>query len=368
MNKYLKIALIIFLIILSVIILSPPIALLLPEKLASRTYNRFLYHVIVDRETADCKNEECGVLSLFQYVVDHQFLQGVPYKCKPVESLIYSEAWCDFQARTLNALLAVAGIRSRYAMLLDKDGNSPHTLNEVFLNGKWCIFDTAFNLIPNDASGNRLSLRDLSDNPDLIEYTKKLIALKTYDNAGYNSYIGFCHQVFPIPSEPRRSIPLIYQDHIFDYVVDTYFRLFKYKFFNIYQDLYLNLKKSKLIPEDFRLFYRARNYHLSYRWNLADKLYNIILKKYPEAKFKQDTIFFLGMLYFDKKDFSRAIGFLKLALSSKWKDAAYYYLGRSYEYIGNREAALEAYSNLDMHKLSTQILEELNTRGFKRRY
>lgn len=364
MNKYLKITLIIFLLILSVILLSPVISLLLPEKLASRTYNRFLYHVIVDRETANCKSEECKVSALFQYVVDHEFLQGVPYKCKPVESLIYGEAWCDFQARTLNTLLAIAGIKSRYAMLLDKEGSSPHTLNEVFLNGKWCIFDTAFNLIPHDASGKRLSLEDLSGNPDLIQDTKKLIALKIYDNAGYNSYIGFCHQVFPMPSEPRRSTPLMYQDHIFDYVVDIYFGLFKYRFFNIYQDLYLSVKKNRLVPKDFRLFYRARNYHLAYRRDLARKLYNIILKKYPESKFKQDTNFFLGMLYFEEKRFPEAIVLFRLISS----DPDYYYLGKSYEFMGNTEAALETYSNLDMHKLPTQIIEQLNTRGLKRRY
>lgn len=347
-----------------ILLFSPFISLILPRKFAQRSYYRLLYNAIVDKETAGCPDNKAKVLKLFWYVVNHEFLQGVPYKCKPAESLIYAEAYCDFQARTLNALLGVAGIPSRYAMLLDKDGISPHTLNEVFLDKKWSVFDPAMNIIFADGSGNNISLDEMSADPGLIYNNRKLAALKKYGQEEYNSFAECYPRLFPLPQEPRRSTPCIYQAHIFDYLVDAYFKIFKYNFFNSYQDLYLKFYLKSPLPEDLKLFYAARNYHLGYRFAEALKCYQRLLKERPATQYTQDALFFCAMLYFETGDLTEAVNFFRLIVDKypqKWQDAAYYYLGRAYRLIGDKERSLDAYRRVAVYKLSAEILEELDS-------
>ena len=223
------------------------------------------------------------------------------------------------------------------------------------------------NNIYKDDLGNKLSLEQLSNNPSLIYNQKKFTALKAYDKKTYDYWMAWYSKMFPMPFSPKRSIPVIYQRHIFDYIIDGYFKIFKYSFFNFYQDLYLNFKKNYSRQPDFKLFFIARNYHLAYRIELAIKYYNLLLKEYPQSKYTEDVIFFSGKLYFKMKHFYKAVEFFKLILdkySGKWKDASYYYLGMAYGLMGNKKASLTAYSNSTVYKLSTQTLQELIRYGF----
>lgn len=369
MNKYLKTIVGIFVIIILILLLSPFISLLLPEKFTNRTYYRLLYHVIVEEETGGCQNNEEKVIKLFQYVVNHEFLQGVPYKCKPAESLIYAEAYCDFQARTLNALLGVDGILSRYANLMDKDRIARHTLNEVFLDNKWAVLDTSTNIIFRDTKGNKLSLQEMSEETSFIYNQEKIIILKEYDKTVYDHFLNWHSRMFPMPVEPGRSTPIMLQSHVFDYIADIYFKILKYNFFNPYQDFYLKFKKKYSGKKDFRLFFMARNYHLAYRKDLALKYYNLLLERYPQSSYVEDATFFCGILYFDMQNFQKSIELFKLIIdkySIKWRSAAYYYLGRAHNLIGDKEASLEAYDNTDRYKLSEQILKDLNNRRLQK--
>lgn len=367
LRKLLKSLLAIFAVCFLGLVFSPLVSLVLPEKLTNRTYYRLLYKVIADKETTGCKNEEEKTLKIFHYVVDHTFLQGVPQKAKPAESLIYGEAYCDYQARVLNALLGAAGINGRYIVLFDKTGISPHTSAEVFLAGKWRVFDSSLNIIFQDKAGNRLSLEELSANPDLIFEQKKLIAWKDYAPEDYETKSSGLKSMFPLVSQPLRSIPVNSQAHILDRIADLYFRLFKYPFFDFYQNVYLTLKKP-FAPEDFRLFFKARNYHLAYRYSLALKHYDSLIAKYPESKYTEDAVFFRGILYFDHQEYSKAIEALNLftdkdsKFSSKWKNAAYFYLGRIHEQEGRHEESLNVYQHADVLKLSAEVMEEINQR------
>lgn len=363
MNKFFKISLLLLAVIFLVLLLSPAISLIFPIKLTNHTYYRLIYRVIAEEETKGCLNDESKVLKLFDYIINHEFMQGKPYKCKPFESLVYGEAFCDFQARTFNALLGAAGITSRSVFLFNKDNISNHTLNEVLLDKKWCVFDPALNVIHKDAKGNFFSLRDLSSEPNFIYRNRKFAAMKEYDKVEYDTYVRTFSILFPIPIEPKRSVPVIQQTHIFDYVADGYFKIFGYYFFNFYQDLYLNFKKNYIGRDDFRLFFMARNYHLSYRKELALKYYRILLDKYPQSDYAQDAVFFSGMFYFEQKEFSKSTEFFKVIVDKypqKWANAAYYYLGMIYNILGNQEMSLSMFSKVSFEKLSAAILDELN--------
>lgn len=366
-NKYVKVIFIAFLVIFSLLMLSPFISLILPQRLTNRTYYRLLYNVIIDKETPGKLNDEDKILKLFNYVVRHEFAQGLPYECKPAESLIYGEAYCDFQARTLNSLLGAAGIKSRYAMLLDKDGISPHTLNEVFIDGKWCVFDTTMNIIFTDDKGNKVTLEQISAAPGLISNNKKLIALKGFRVKDYENLVDFYSRMFPLPAQPRRSTPNVYQVHIFDRVADFYFKVFKYNFFNFYQGLYLKLKTANFTKLDARLFFLARNYHLAQRTKLAQNYYNRLLDQYPDSILAQDAIFFYGMFNFEIKDYNKAAYFFNAILArypEKWKSASYYYLGLIYKQNGDKNGYFLAFRNTDINKLEAGEIEEYNKNKF----
>lgn len=365
-SKVIASALIIFIaIILFSLVFSPFLSLLLPVKLANHTYYRLLYNIIADRETRGCSSDEGKALNLFRYTADRLFHQGTPYECKPAESFIYGEAYCDFKARALNELLGVAGIKSRYAMLLDRNnsGISAHTLNEVLLNGKWCVFDPSLNIIFRDSDDDFISLDDMSGDFNLIRNERKFTALKNYDRKGYDNFVLWFEDVFPIVYEPRRSTPRLLQKHIFDDILDAYYKLFGGSFVNFYQNAYLNFKKKYPEGKDFQLFFLARNYHLAYRYNLALTNYNLLLRNFPQSKYKEDAIFFSGLLYFDLRDYPRAIEYFRIIVDRypvKWSAPAYYYLGKAYCRINEDEVGMEAYSHTDELKLDAGILERLN--------
>ncbi len=308
MRKIFKIIFGITLVIFLILALSPIISLILPQKLKNHTYYRLVYQVIADHETSGTNRDPDRVFKLFNYVVRHEFLQGIPYSCKPFESLVYGEGFCDFQARTLNALLDAIGIKSRYAMLLKKDSISPHTLNEVFLGDKWCVMDTSYNIIYKDNEGKYISLEELSVRPELSVYG------------------ALTPDIFPLPQPPLRSEP--YQAHILDYIARAYLKVLGRGFFNFYQDIYLGLQKYKPRQDDLRLFFDARNYHLSHRYDLVLEKYNRLLKDYPDSKYRGDVVFFCGMLYFDLKDYQKSADFFKQVIEKypKWAKAAEFYL------------------------------------------
>ncbi|MDO8748076.1 MAG: transglutaminase domain-containing protein [Candidatus Omnitrophota bacterium] len=356
MHKRLKFICRLFLIIATVLILlSPVISLFLPYRLRYHAYQRLILNTIVAQETNGYRTDYEKSLSLFNYVVNNEFLQGTPYSCKPLESLIYAEAYCDFQARTLNLLLGIAGIPSRYAMLLDKNGISPHTLNEVFLNNKWCVFDTALNTVFVDFRGDMYSLDDLTAQPELLDEIKKISALKQYSGMEYKDIIAIYRRVLPLMGEPRRSTPILKQSHIFDHLMDFYFKIFGNKFVYIYQNLYIRSALRHLKgSSDSALFYKARNYHLAYRMDLALQSYAALLKEFPESKYYDDVLFFLGKLYYDIKDYQNAIKTLRLVTDKKygkWDKPASYFLWQSYGIIGDELSSREAYVNVGLEKI-----------------
>jgi len=366
MGKLPRIILVSLLVSALLLLLSPVISLLLPEKLTKHTYYRLFYNLIVENETAGSRNNAEKALKLFRYVVSHEFAQGAPDKCKPLESLIQAEAYCDFQARTLNALLGIARIPSRYAMLLDKDGISPHTLNEVLLDDKWSTFDTLTNIVFRDGRGRRLTLEELSDNPKLIFAQEKIAALKEYNVNEFESFFAWQSRMFPMPQEPRRSTPYMFQSHLLDYIADAYFKIFKSNFFNLYQDLYLKTRKSPSADDDAGLFFRARNYHLAYRKARALNSYNVLLEEYPESAYVEDAAFFRGVLYYEMEDFPKAVESFNLIVnrySPKWRAAASYYLGMGYDLMGEKDRSLVVLSNASIYKLSTQTIEKLSKKG-----
>lgn len=78
MNKPKNILFAIIALLFLSILLSPFIALILPDKLRDHAYRRLAYNVIADKEIYNAKNTEEKVQKLFLYVVRHEF----PQECR----------------------------------------------------------------------------------------------------------------------------------------------------------------------------------------------------------------------------------------------------------------------------------------------
>jgi len=222
------------------------------------------------------------------------------------------------------------------------------------------VFDVTMNIIFKDKNGNCLTLEEISENPLIIQNQKKMLALEDYRPGASQKYISWYGSMLPMRQAPERSTPVIYQSHLVDWIVDAYYKIFKRNLFYAYQDLYLKIKKTEQ-PEDFRLFFAGRNYHLGYRLTRAERKYIELLEKFPDSEYADDAIFFIGMLYFEKGDYGQAIDYLtrvSAGKSSQWGIPVYYYLGRSYGLLGDTAESLKAYRNMAViHQLTPEILK-----------
>jgi tetratricopeptide (TPR) repeat protein len=127
--------------------------------------------------------------------------------------------------------------------------------------------------------------------------------------------------------------------------------------------MYLKIKSRQFSDQDLKFFYLARNYHLFNRSDKALLYYNELLRNFPESAYKKDTLFFMGILYFDIfKDYNKAIYFFKLTVDiypDKWVRPANYYLGLAYGHIEDKKESLSAYRNTDITKVKREALREL---------
>jgi tetratricopeptide (TPR) repeat protein len=285
---------------------------------------------------------------------------SLPYEGRPLDYLINGVGWCDYMSRVFNCLLAAEGIPSRYAMLMDEQCSlSNHTLNEVLIDGKWAAFDPLTGVIFRDRPGRYLSLEELSDNPRLIAENARLLASEKIKGITSDYY----RDKFPLSCPPRRSEPGTQDLTVFDYLTMGYIRLFGRIFINPMQDMYLAIK-TKGMPQDYKIFYLARNYSLYYRSGPAKRYYNLLIEKYPSSPYAEDGIFFLGLLYIGQEHgYQNGIEILEGLLSrypdSRWAAYVNLYLGLAYDGLGDSARADAHYAKAPDSKLDTEVIYRL---------
>ncbi|MFA4843168.1 MAG: transglutaminase domain-containing protein [Candidatus Omnitrophota bacterium] len=345
-----------------VLFLASPFLSLLMPKLAAHSYSALTFWVIVDKEVGGAFTAEEKTLKLFGYVRENIMLPSGsrPYEGRPLDYLINEVGWCDYMSRVFDCLLAAGGVPARYAMLMDKECSlSNHTLNEVFIHGKWAVFDPLTGVIFRDQLGRYLSLQEISDHPAFISANYRLSALERFTGVSSSYY----SDKFPLSCQPRRSEVSLKDLTIFDYLTMGYARLFRDKFSSLYQDAYLFLKTKAFVP-DYNLFYRARNYQLYYRSDLAKQHYNALIEEYPHSQYLQDSIFFLSLLYINQDGNNKAgIDLLEALLlkypDTKWVAYVNFYLAKAYDKIGNTSQASADYLKAAQDELGVEVIYRL---------
>ena len=293
--------------------------------------------------------------------------------------LIRGFAFCDQQSFILMNLLNKLGFNSRLRDVYK------HTYSEFNLNNKWIIVDPYYGYIFLDKDNNFLDFQQIQSlNIDDISDYLKLTNL----NIKNNNLLNFKKIYQPNNGRWPDSVSPIFKDYRkYDLVRKFYeaysifiFKIFGNIYFNFYQDLYLNIYKSKSLvnnysswvpknvniknnnffDQSFELFYIARNYELSNRHKKSMYLYEKNIFDYPETFWTKESYYFLAQIFYRNKNYNKTIELLKHIENDHQRSSKInYYLGMSYYYLKNIKKAKEylgksnfLYSNVILNKLS----------------
>ncbi|MBS3762826.1 MAG: transglutaminase domain-containing protein [Planctomycetes bacterium] len=132
---------------------------------------RPLLELIVDKVCRDCETAREKATALVTWRrLNHTHLG----KCglgSEEEIILGGYSMCHDAARTMTILAQVAGLGSRLVIALNNEEKRGHTLSEVYVDGKWALFDPSPMLawgyleMPD---GELASAWDVRQNPDLV--------------------------------------------------------------------------------------------------------------------------------------------------------------------------------------------------------
>ena len=81
---------------------------------------------------------------------------------------------CGSATNAFVNLANAAGVPARRLLLLNSSGTSNHVVAEVELDGRWCVVDPVFHIIPRDSNGRWLTASSLRDAAALSSVTRDI--------------------------------------------------------------------------------------------------------------------------------------------------------------------------------------------------
>lgn len=301
-------------------------------------YARIAQHVMPASASVDEEIDRAA-----EYVQTHLWTpsNSIPYDGKPLDYLVTGVGWCDYLAKTFVNLLGVRGIPSRYAMLLQANGNSPHTVAEVQTGGRWGAYDVLFGVrFLNNGNGRSMTLEELSAAPHALEQQPALIALRGALPEKAEIIQQVYASVLPLAIPPRRSRPGTSNLTPFDHVLLTYARWGGPRFTAWYQDRYLAATGLALASTPAETLRLARHWHLAGRTTLAKHAYKRCAADRVDSTVATESQFWLGLLEWELEGEAETAlrTFANLTTQSprdRWAPVAWYYMGRCEEALGH---------------------------------
>jgi len=316
----------------------------------AHAYRSLMYDCLTQQVALDDRSSEELIEHLMQYVQTHIWSSpaDVPYEGKPLRYLVRGVGWCDYMAKVLMRLLAMRGMPARYAMLQDASGISPHTVAEVFYDGRWGVVDVLFGIRFVDAHGDPLTLEALSASPELLEAQPTMAWLRQHRPVQAAHIQMLYTRFLPLPQPPRRSHSGTKRLTVFDRLLLHYARWGGPRFVAWYQDRYLaasGVARPSTPSEHLRL---ARHWHLAGRADLAKAAYTSCLKEFSARAVQSEARFWLGLLQWELEGNARGAHATFEALlaenpDSRWGPMARYYKGRGEKALGQLDHALVSY-------------------------
>lgn len=331
-----------------------PFSLLLNDKAAYFVYKEVTYRRLIDTIAGSERDPEKVSLKVLDYFYYQLFTPpgGKPMDKDVFNDLIRGISWCDQRSWGMGKFLAKRGIASRMVMTNNPEGESNHTVLEVFIGGRWRMFDPLYGLAIRGPDGGIASYEDICKDSRLFYESPEMLMLKQVEPGRYEKAKEFFTRniYYDNPSKPviwdntaggegalRKMIVGI---------IDIYAGIFGDAFTGLYQDAYLAFRVQGE-DEGSRLYFKARNYDIYGRDKQALDAYKKFITEYPEYRSDEDALFFLGVLYFREGRYRDSVAIFESLIqqdrSSKWNPTARYFIGYDLELSGKYEEAKAYY-------------------------
>ena len=349
--------------IIIIFMLSAPFSFLFHKNMAYYCYKEVVYRTIINNIVGSEKDPEQISLKMLEYFNVKLF---APHGVTVIDKDVYNDlfrgiAWCDQRAWAMGTFLGKLGIDNRMIMTRNPEGRSNHTVLGVFIDGRLRFFDPYYGIaIKKD--NELVSYEDICREPSLFYLSQDMLALKEVDPLKYEETKDYYTKniFYDNPYAPSIwSNPISKKDFkrkVITAIMDCYIYVFGHRFSHLYQDVYL---MSYAPPgEAESIYFKARNYDLLDRYQLAIDSYKEVINKFPQGSDTDNALFFLGVLYSRNKKFELSVDMLQILLkqypNTTWKRITNYYLGLDHELMKNYSLAedyywktIEAYKTLN---------------------
>ena len=361
----------------AVSVLVPAVAILASASMREFVYKELSYRLVAERAIGDAMGAEQIASRLNEFISERTYPGGGPaLDTYAWNDLVRGIGWCDQVSWMLGTLLSTENIRGRLVALGGRisDSGEPvgHVMAEVYLDDDWRLFDPLFGLKFMTPDGQLATLADVSADLRLVTSQPRVRALPPEARHRleqiYEALFTGESARAPLRGEPvmnaRRPSRLRAMAQT---ALEMTWRLFGAWGARAWQDLYFALLPQSMPALDANqpgnrpvlhtsaddpalfLYYRARNYHLYERTDLAERAYDELIARHSASSYAEKSAYFLGRLKLRlRRDPAAAMAqftaFLDTYPESAWTPRVHRELGVAFEELGDRDSAKHHYS------------------------
>jgi tetratricopeptide (TPR) repeat protein len=313
--------------------------------LREKVIEQLIYTVLVDKLTHELKSDLEKARKLFDYVDTHFFnkpSEAIPYSIQDrhLKLLIRGTGYCNDLAGLLIRLAKNADIKGRVLHLRGYDDVSHHTVCDLYIDGKFRVFDPDFGYIFY-SNGNIATFYDIQANRNI--QSEKLDAQLFFNPSINRSYYFKLYEPAHKFKVARTNYKFRIGKEVRSHIIDFYYGILGDLFSSYLQSFYFRL-------DDTDKFVQARIKHLTFRFDEALLGYNEVISKSTSNDMKSECLFLKGQLFYDREDPGKCTvaleEFLKSFPKHQHSHEIYFYLGNSYEGLQQPEKAKFFYSKI----------------------
>ena len=308
----------------------------------------FAYAYITQRLVGSERDPEVIIRTLTTYVHENIFApsQYAVVDDAPITVLHRGIGWCDQMGHLLLRLLDRRDIPSRLLFLRNKEGISPHSVADVYLNGTWRIVDPTYMFIPRNGRKEVATFGEIcQEGVDFGTLPPEDISLP-----GYRQW--FCQEpriflsnfAFMRPAlieAVRRGEPFPGNT-----MAESWQRLFALPDpigTDLFINLYVQAIRDLYETEDGYAYGVARTYHILGKFREARRWYAKTIANFPNSPHLEESLFFAGLAAYHEGEYQKAKDSLDKLLNqypqTSWAAYARLFVGKSLLALGQHQQA-----------------------------
>ena len=291
-----------------------------------RWRGRLLFHRIAREATAGSQTDRDRLDRLLAWTYLHvrPASWAAPSRVHfddPYRTVKRGFGFCDQSAHVFAELARASDFEARLYFLVGARGDSPHTVAQVLLNGKWILVDTLAGRLL-EADGTPLTIDVLRQHPELLEKAyegvqPRLLAVTADDFIRGRVAYGGAMPWRRVPETPLSG-----------------------------PEFPVEASESVLAYDKFR------QAMLDGDWTRSEALYEELGRMPLQGELAQAAAYHAVLAAFEAGHWERAVARAHQTLSSDpdtpWRSSYFELMGLANERLGNMEAVLEGYAAADL--------------------